>query len=288
MFSLGNKVKLLASSCHKKTGPRKNSIGYITVFDSTLIVLNFHAVVVVAADIRFLRYGNEKNNRFETKRVELVFPILQQKNTTKGLQNCIHIINKDTKILKQIRIAANILENIPIVIAVPVHTPEINFETCSNQEFSCWFESCIMAPRINSFINEALTSLHFFQQEIHIVSPRNMLDIRNMTVDKHIRQDTLRIIYKNKSQRKIWVNILRILIITAKLIEQKNLINKLRVDLYYIDSSNIYSILSPYLFYSTFPIFKYIYIKHGKFNKIIAEIETTKTAILALSAKNLN
>lgn len=288
MFSLGEKVKLLASSCHKKTGPRKNSIGYITIFDSTLIVLNLHAIVVVAADIRFLRYGNEKNNRFETKRVELIFPILQQKNITKELQNCIHTIDKNTKILEQIRIAAGIPENIPIVIAVPMHTPEINFETCPNQEFSCWFESCIMAPRINSFINEALLSLHFFQNETPVVSLQNMLAIRDMTVDKYVRQSTLRNIYKDRSQRKIWVNILRILAITAKLIEQKNLINKLRVDLHYINSSNLYSILSPYLFYPTFSIFKEIYIKYEKFNKIIAEMEATKTAILALSTKNLN
>lgn len=288
MFGLGEKVKLLASSCHKKTGPRKNSIGYITVFNTTLTVLNLHAVIAVAADIRFLRYGNEENDRFETKRVELIFPILQQKNAIKELQKCVHTIDKNTKTLKQIQSAVGIAKDIPVVIATPVHTPEINFETCSNQEFSCWFESCIMAPQMNSFVNEVLLSPHFFQNEIHVVLMQDISNIRNMTIDKYVRQNTLKTIYENRSQRRVWVNILRMLIITTKLIEQKKFANKLYAELYHIDNNNTYSILSQCLFCFTFPIFKNIYIEHGGSNKVITEMETMKTAMLTLSAKNLN
>ncbi len=288
MFGLGEKVKLIASSCHKKIGPRKNSIGYITTFDTTLLVSDLYNVVTMSADIKFLQYGNEKNHRFETKRVELVFPILSQTATIEELQKFLHMVDKNTETLKKIRSVINISDDIPIVIAVPIYTPEINFETCSNQEFSCWFESCIMSPQMNLFINEAILSQHLFQSEAHMALMQNSLNIRNMALDRHIRQHTLKIICENKSQRKKWVNILRILTITMKLTEQKEMVKRLRNNLYYANSHSIYFVLIPYLFYFTFFIFENVYIKNKKFNKVLTEIETTKTAMLALSTKNLN
>lgn len=288
MFCLGEKVKLIASSCHKKTGPRKNSIGYITVFDTSLFISDLCGIVAVAADIRFLRYGNEKDCRFETKRVGLVFPILQQPDTTKKLQKFLHSIDKNAESLKKIRIATGVSEDTPIIMAIPDYTPEINFEICSNQEFSCWFESCIMAPQMNSFVNEALLSQHFFQNKNHEILMQKLLSIRNMALDKNARQNVLKTIYGNKIQRKIWINVLRIITITIKLIEQKKVINRVYSKLDHMNTNSAYFVLSPYLFYFTFYIFKNMYVKNKKFSRAIAEIEATKTAILALSTKNLN
>ena len=288
MFCLGEKVKLIASSCHKKTGPRKNSIGYITIFDSTLFISDLRGIVAIAADIRFLRYGNEKDCRFETKRVELVFPMLQSPDTTEKLQKFLHSVDKNVESLKKIRVMTGISEDIPIIMAIPDYTPEINFETCSNQEFSCWFESCIMAPQMNSFVNEALNSQHFFQNKDHEILIHKLLSIRNMALDKKTRRDILKAICRDRVQRKIWIHILRRIIITIKLIEQKKVINRLRGELDYMNTNSAYFVLSPYLFYLTFYIFKNMYVKHKKFGKVVAEIEATKTAILALSTKNLN
>lgn len=284
MFGLGEKVRLIASSCHKKTGPRKNSIGYITPFDATLTVLNNFNLVALAADIKFLRYGNEKKDRFETKRVELVFPKLRDCTLNK-MQRFMSTIDKHVENWDKIRFTLNISKDVPIVIAVPIYTPKVNFKTCSNQEFSCWFESCIMSPQINSFVNKTLISHHFFRNEVYIGLIQNLSTLRSMMLDKYVRQECLKTICKNREQRKVWVNTLRMLIITIKHIEQKKVTNKLRGELHHINSSNLYSILIPYLFYHTFFIFKNIYIKYSKFNKVITEIENTKTAILALTTK---
>ena len=95
-------------------------------------------------------------------------------------------------------------------------------------------------------------------------------------------------ICRNKSQRKMWVTILRTVIITAKHIEQKKIINNLYNGIPHTNSNYLYSTLVPYLFYCTFPIFKKIYTKYDKLNKIITEMENTKTILLALTTKSLN
>lgn len=289
MFDLGEKVILLASSCHKKTGPRKNSIGYITVFNSTLKVLDGLNLITMGAEIRFLRYGNEKKDRFETKRVSLVFPILQNNFDIK-LDSFIHAVNKPSDKMCSI---LSISENKPIVLAVPLYTPEINFSMCSDQELSCWLESCIMSQQINFFINQALISYHFFQNKE--VSASQLILLQNAMVSNYTRKTLIKHICRNASRRIKWINILRLIIITSGYIGQKamstNLVSISRNRSYKkdikgrISRNGLYSILGPRIFYSTFSKFENIFKGSNHFKLLVKELNTTKTIMLSLSTK---
>lgn len=300
MFDPGEKVVLIASSYHKKTGPRKNSIGYITTLNSpSSVTLNNLRITVISTSIQFLRYGNEKKDRFETKQVVTVFPVLQ-KNTSEQLNNFIHIIssNKYSKNWDEIRLCLNVSKNVPIVLAVPIHTPEISLKSCSNQEFSCWFESYLTSQAMNSFINDALGSCHFFQNKLQSIKLQTLVTLQTMMVNRHTKQTTIKAICENVSERSKWINILRIITITLKHIKQKvvkdKLVYILNHSLYEKDNkggvttNNVYSILVPYIFCQSFPKFREIYRKNEGFNKIIKRMEDTKDMMLALSTKNLN
>ncbi len=289
MFDLGEKVILLASSCHKKTGPRKNSIGYITVFNSTLKVVNGLNLITMGAEIRFLRYGNEKKDRFETKRVRLVFPILQN-NFDIRLDSFIHAVNKPSDKMCSV---LSIFENKPIVLAVPFYTPGTNLSMCSDQEFSCWLESCIMSQQINFFINQALISYHFFQNKE--IDPSQLIILQNAMVSNYTRKALIEDICRNASRRIKWINILRLIIVTSGYIRQKDISDNLfsisrnrsyKKDIKgRISRNGLYSILGPHIFYSTFHKFENIFKGSNQFKLLVKELNTTKTIMLSLPTK---
>lgn len=298
MFDLNTKIVLVASSWHKNIGPRKSSVGYIAVFNDSLITLNSLNTITMRASVKFLHYGNEKKDRSETRQVLLTFPILQNNQVNTQLNNFIHSIDSDkhTKKCSRIRSALSLPENIPIVVAAPIRTPEVNLKLCSRQEFHCWFESFLMSRQINSFVNKALTSYHFFQtkDKINSISTHKLLILQEMMVDRFARHDLMNKVYKD---RNIWINILRIIIITSEINDQTRFMDFLKYTLGYdsfvkTDSVKMYSMLIPYVFYQTFFKFKNICASYKtgstineEINKVINTIESTKAAILKLSAK---
>lgn len=302
MFDLNTKIILVASSCHKKVGPRKNSIGYIVTINKSLTVLSNPNVVVISANIKFLHYGNEKKDRFETKRVLLVFPILQdnQDSIDNQFERFAHTINSNRHVeyWNKVRHFLKETNNTPVVIAIPLSTPEVNFELCSSQEFFCWFEGFLMSRQINSFVNKALISNHFSQNELYNV--HTLLALQSMMVNKSIRQNSLSVIYRDKLKRKKWINILRIITITREIHDQKNIIASLHYTsnniLQHIKDNRksvainkIYAMLIPYVFCRFFSKFTNIIMllkgtdkSNKEISKIVDRIESTKAMILEL------
>lgn len=289
MFDLNEKVILIASSYYKKTGPRKNSIGYIAPFSKTFKILNNPNVAAMSAEIKFLCYGNEKRNRFETKEVLLTFPILQN-DIHNRLEKFIHVINfNKVDNWNKIRVNLNTSENIPIVIAVPVRTPETNLKYCSNQEFSCWFENFLMSQQMNIFVNEALTSDCFSQNSI---TKHNLLLLQEMMVDRNTRQAVIKTICESVLRRSEWVNMLRMITITIERTSRKIIANRLFYNFKggkeAITAEKLYTLLIPHIFCQTFRKFKNMYTKHKDLNKVIRGIESTKAIMLGLPNKKSN
>lgn len=300
MFDLNTKIVLIGSSCHKKLGPCKNSIGYIVTLNKSLTVLN--NVVTMLAVIKFLRYGNKKKDRFETKTVLLTFPIVQNNQDSVNIQlnKFIHAI-KYTEVWDKFRINLNLPKNTPIVVAAPVHTPEVNFKSCSDQEFFCWFESFLMSSQINSFINKAIA----FQNVSNNITIHQLTKLQEMTINKNTRRNYIKEICKNSSERNMWIYLLRLITITSEVYDQKHVIDQLSLmstDYSFIKNrkgdliiDKVYSILVPYIFCQSFFMFKNAFlsvkkttITGKKMETIINKIEFMKTAILELSTKNLD
>lgn len=293
MFDLNEKCILVASSYHKQTGPRKGSVGYVTSVYNSLKILNHNSLACMTANVRFIRYGNEKKTRSESKYVVLTFPILRE-NVRGRLEQFIHAINSNKHIEEWNRVR-NILgrdyyvdNHTPVVLAIPIFTQEINFVSCSKHEFFSWFEGCLILPQMTHFISRALASNHFFKNdEYNGVTLHNLVTLQDMMVDRDFRQKHINDMCENSSYRNTWIKILRIVMIVIGYVNQITIIDKLD----YItkhsllrDSKDIYSTFIPYIFHRAYYMYKNIYTKQkrltGTMSRTIKEMENTKAAIL--------
>lgn len=294
MFDLGTKIILVASSCHKKTGPRKDSVGYVTtLFHSQSSICNKN-IFVTPASVKFLQYGNEKKHRVETKSILLLFPAIKD-CTEESLKAFINIINSEKYVndWNGVRAAVSLKENIPVAIAAPIYTPEVSFETCTHEELRCWFESCLLSQQISSFVNKALISYHPFRKEINCVTKNHLTTLRKMIIEKQERHLMIKDMYEDISLRKQWIGLMRMISIISEGAEQENILNSLyeisATNLYGRDSegvvfqTEVYKILIPYIFRNKFKAFKNIFINKKGFSKPIKEMEAIKKLIFALT-----
>lgn len=294
MFDLGAKIILVASSCHKKIGPRKDSIGYVTSLFHSHASIGNKSIFVTPASIKFLYYGNEKRHRFETKQVLLVFPFINNP-IEGGLKAFINIINSDKYINEwnNIRASMSMTDKIPIAMAAPIYTPEISFETCTHAELRCWFESCLLSQQTSSFVNKALLSRHTFRGEIPCITKYRLTTLREMIMSKQVRRTIMNDMYEDISLRNEWIKIVRMVAILAEGFEQEVILNKLyeisaaslydRDDKGVVLPTEVYKILAPYVFRSKFKSFKNVFVNRKGFPKIIKEMEAIKKLIFALT-----
>ena len=294
MFDLGAKIILVASSCHKKTGPRKDSIGYVTSLFHAHASIGNKSIFVTPASVKFLCYGNEKRHRFETKQVLLVFPFIN--NPTEGsLKAFINIINSDKYVNDWNRVRASVsrTDKAPIVMAAPIYTPEISFETCTHEELRCWFESCLLSQQISAFVNKALISSHTFRENIPCITKHRLTMLREMIISKQVRNGIMNDMYEDISLRNELIKIMRMVTIIAEGFEQETIFNRLyevsAARLYERDNNGVvlptevYKILSPYVFRSKFNALKNIFVNKRGFTKLIKEMEAIKRLIFALT-----
>ena len=294
MFDLGAKIILVASSCHKKIGPRKDSIGYVTSLFNAHTSIGNKSIFVTPASVKFLCYGNEKRHRFETKQVLLVFPFLN--NPIEGsLKAFINIINSDKYIndWSKVRASMSVTDKVPIALAAPIYTPEISFETCTHEELRCWFESCLLSQQTSSFVNKALLSRHPFREEIPCITKHRLTMLREMIMSKQTRHAIMNDMYEDISLRNEWIKTIRMVAIIAEGFEQETIFNMLyevsATSLYDRDNKGIvlptevYKILAPYVFRSKFKAFKNVFVNKKGFPKIIKEMEAIKKLIFALT-----
>jgi len=294
MFDLGTKIMLMASSCHKKTGPRKGSVGYVTTLFHAYKSICNKRIFVTPASVKFLRYGNEKRHRFETKSILLVFPVIRN-DTETSLKAFINIINSDkcVKDWNDILATMSLKENTPVAIAAPIYTPEVSFETCTHEELRCWFESCLLSQQISSFVNRALISHHPFKENVPCITNDHLTTLREMIISKQVRHAVMNDMYEDISLRNQWISILRMIEIISESAEQETILNNLydifATGLYGKDSkgavlpTEVYKILSPYIFRNKFKVFKNVFVNKKGFPKIIKEMEGIKKLIFALT-----
>ena len=178
----------------------------------------------------------------------------------------------------------SVQDNIPIGIAVPIYTPGVNLKLCSIEEFQCWFDSCLLSPQINGFINKAMITKHFSQRKhTHGITNHILSILRDMSIDKYTRQSVMKNIGKTSSERMKWILPLSMIITMVKRIEQQNTFNnikKLVVTGMYNKSDTrnyLYNALIPHIFEYGFENLIPLFWHDKKGTKIIIRFSTAVT-----------
>ena len=134
MFYIGTKIVVVGSNIKRKAGPRSGSIGFIISISSNQNFLNFiddGNFILCEAKVLFTRYGFQKQERFEVKRVFFIVPNIRkiniQKTTTKILQKDINNIKR--------YLTTNNLSKMPILLVSPADNQD---NICiTGKVFSC-------------------------------------------------------------------------------------------------------------------------------------------------------
>lgn len=294
MFDLGTKIRIVASSHLKKTGPRKDSVGYVTVLSNSRAFIFNRTIFTAYASVKFIRYGNEKRHRAETKCVLLVFPVIED-NIEETLKVFINKINSEkyTSDWNEVRANMSIPENVPIVIAAPVHTPEISFKTCTHTELCCWFESCLLSQQISSFVNKALVTRHPFKNGTQCIAEQTLSILREMMVSKEMRHSVIKGMCDSPSIRDKWIGMMRMATIMAKHTQYDLVLNGLCNTVFSgvydkdgkgsVTTTEVYTLLIPYIFHDKFDKFKGVCIDRKGFSKVIKDMEAIRKIIFTLT-----
>lgn len=177
MFTPGSKIAVIESSCERRLGPKKGSIGYVTS-SRNVVIYPMKNYVVTAAEVGvyFTRYGFERKERQERKTIVALLPLKKVLPAEKeGLRAaCVDAVER-TKYFIRDRSALDSLfkfkgshgsnrlvdmlctgRKTPVVVAAPVSCAGDNPVTMTDIEFSAWLSSHIFNKAFSTFIMEAL------------------------------------------------------------------------------------------------------------------------------------
>lgn len=291
MFELNEKITIVASSCSKKIGPRKGSIGYVMPYSQAFSSIPNIDIIAEYVNVAFLRYGYEKKYRVERAEVIAIFPMLNSprepimKERLGMLNRYINSDNSKATIFKtKTRKVFNASERVPIVLALPTFTPRADLATCSDEEFACWFSTCILSSQINSFVNTALFTKH------NIENVDALRILQNASVDKHAKEHLVNTVCKNAQLRHKWIAVLKMITITMRHTNMREIIRDTYHELDAMDAGSlqvkerVYHSFGKYIFKPEFSKIITIskkYERHRKVARILYKMKYTKDYLLA-------
>lgn len=297
MFNSGTKIKLIASSCNKKTGPRKGSVGYITELYHLRTRIRGRTIFAIPATCRFTRYGNERKCRAETKSILAILPVVHNNDAEDSIKTIISTIGPEKYVSKwnTIRSGVSIATTIPIVLAAPMYTPGLDLMTCAHEELQCWLENKILS--LSSFTSRAKGTHYLSKEGTSGITEYDLSSLREMTVSKQLRHVLLEKMCNSPTARNKWIKILLMLSIMSDRSDHEiisddlrtssdNLLNSLSHSKGLFTTNDVYQTLVPYLFCKKFDEYKKIFAKNTEFCEPIKEMEAMKIIILGLSTIN--
>lgn len=254
MFGVGTKIRLVASSCRKQTGPKRGSLGYISSMTGrphTSIKMN---TVARIAKVVFFKYGFEKKDRLEQKDIVVVFPIVDRKkdNVRSKIDKVKNLVDgrNDSTLIEHVRNSITNKSNTPVAIAVPVTTDGLSLLKCSANEFKAWVSSYIMSNRFAPFVQNA-TMLGHYKQAKHaqLAQSSTWNTLRSMSMGRDHRMKYLK---GWEQDRGCVVDTFRIILSMFARNESKNLcdenINNIILSTDSPSREGVYSRLSQILF----------------------------------------
>ena len=297
MFDTGTKIKLIASSCNKKTGPRKGSVGYITELYHLRTKIKGRTIFAIPATCRFTRYGNERKCRAETKSILTILPVVHGNDAENTIKTIISTIGPEKYVSRWniIRSEVSVATTIPIVLATPMYTPGLDLMMCAHEELQCWLENKILS--LSSFTSRAIGTNYLSKEGTSGITENDLLNLREMTVSKQLRRALLEKMCVSPNARNKWIKILLMLSIMSDRSDHEiisddlrassnNILNGLSHPKGTFTTNDVYQTLAPYLFCKKFDEYKKIFAKNTEFYKPIKEMEAMKIIILGLSIIN--
>lgn len=220
MFETGTKIRLIASSCKKSTGPKRGSMGYVSR-EIESVVLTQLSLCASFFEIFFYRYGFEKRRRVEKKSVVLVFPIVSQEG--KG------DIHQQVKVVSDMVVGRcsdewhnsllsyfGATPETTIAIAAPAQVSECSLLDCSKSELSAWAESYLSSSNFVMFLQNASATGHYSNSNFPALKQPSTWDtLRHMSMDRSYKLARLDNWMLDKETRETAVRALRAISIMA-------------------------------------------------------------------------
>lgn len=164
MIKTGTKIIILSSSCRKKTGPRKGSIGFVSQmkqYGSEISYIEEEDVFVNLTRVVFTRYGFESKERMELKYFMNVLPNYMAKRKIGPV-----LINKSAEVMKSDHTRITLLKRrymdvygktaalATVGVMVPIQTTD-NIMSFSDNIFSAWLYSFLRENRFIWLVRKA-------------------------------------------------------------------------------------------------------------------------------------
>ena len=217
MFEIGTKIRLVASSCHKKTGLRRGSVGYVSNVHNPVAYPDYNMLVCSVIAV-FYRYGFDKRTRVEKQQFINVFPIVDGKrgDIFPQAMESVDLVSGERvepnweKSLRQFYSAT---PKTPIAIAIPVGASECSLLNCDANEYRAMFSSYVTSQKLQRYVHSAIMTGHMSKAKSDTLAMfSNWHTIQNMSVDRKFRFLMLKDWLSTESRRKEAIALLQMII----------------------------------------------------------------------------
>lgn len=213
MFEIGTKICLAASSCEKKTGPKRGSLGYVSKIVNP-IAYREHNIVVCRLSVVFYRYGFEQKTRVEKQKLVAAFPMA---DSSKGdiypqVEETVDLISgkHGQDWADALRSFYALPKKGTIAIVVPVEVNEHSLMDCSNDEFKAMITAHSTCDEFQMYLHRVSMSGHFRNaRNEKLASSSNWHTLQNMSADRTFRGRMFRDWLSNTKSRKDAVTFIR-------------------------------------------------------------------------------
>lgn len=145
MFYVGTKIVVIGSNIKRKAGPRIGSIGFVILNNNMMHFIENGNFIICEASVLFTRYGFQRQNRFEIKRVFFIIPNIKKISIQKISKKILH---KDINNIKKYLTTAN-LNTKPILLVSPANN--LDNYSLKGKVFSCLLNN-IIREKINCIV----------------------------------------------------------------------------------------------------------------------------------------
>jgi hypothetical protein len=235
MFNTSTKVAVLASSNTKNIGPKHGSIGYAVSEGAPYYVPHLlspnitDGIMLSRSKVAFIRYGFGKERpKYEYKPVLNVFPIIDKSAKTEGFDEIVtKVVNKFSKEDFGNKFWLNSKANIMgatsanVCIMAPILTLGVDLRTCSNLEFSAWFNNTLNSYDVKSSLSRIIANRYYLSKLPSVESRQVAVNLRSCMVDLIHKSNYLRDIIDSSETRTPVIEFTRLLYSITKSAQEK-------------------------------------------------------------------
>ena len=237
MFNTSTKVAVLASSNTKNIGPKHGSIGYAVSEGAPYYVPHLlspnitDGMMLSRSKVAFIRYGFGKERpKYEYKPILNVFPIIDKSTKTEGFDKLVSkVVNKFSKEDFGSKFWLNCKADIVgatranVCIMAPILTLGVDLRTCSNLEFSAWFNNTLSSYDAKSALSRIIANTHYLSKLPSVESRQVAVNLRSCMMDVTHKSRYLNDIIDSPETRALVVEFIRLLYSITKPVQEKNL-----------------------------------------------------------------